>query len=118
MKVIRGMQDGKIVLVFSAENRSGFEIADEMGLEGIQFGNSVCHFVHVWHTDVQVEPEVTNRILKELPDDLVLALIIEDAEWDNYGFDRQQAAMRRQKRKRSRPSKRGDEVPIAKVASQ
>jgi hypothetical protein len=58
-----------------------------------------ARFVHIWHTDVQVEPELTNRILKELPDDLALALIIEDAEWQNFGRDRQAAAMRRPKRR-------------------
>jgi hypothetical protein len=78
VKVIRGKHDGDTVFVFSADkNRSGFEIADELGLEGIRFGESTAYFVHVWHSDVQVEPELTNRILRKLPDDLALALTID-----------------------------------------
>jgi hypothetical protein len=99
MKVIRGMQDGKIVFVLSTENRNGFEIAGEMGLEGIPCG--AAWFVHIWHTDVQVEPELTNRLLRKLPDDLMLALIIELAEQENVGLD-QRATMQRQKRKQGR----------------
>jgi hypothetical protein len=102
MKVIRGMHNGDIVYVFSTENRNGFEIAGEMGLEGIRFGSSIAHFVEVWHTEVVIEAAITNRILREPPDDLILALIIEFAEDDNYGFDRQRATM--QRRPRRRPS--------------
>ena len=91
MKVIQGKYDGEIVVVFSTENRSGFEVAGEMGLEGIPRG--ATRFVHVYVTDVQIEPELTNKILRRLPDDLILALIIEAAERENVGRD--QLAMMR-----------------------
>jgi hypothetical protein len=99
MKVIRGKYNDETVLVLSTSERNGFEIAGEMGLEGIPCG--AARFVGIWHTDVQVESELTDKILREVPDDLMLALIIEFAEQENVGLD-QRATMQRPRKKPGR----------------
>jgi hypothetical protein len=55
-QVIRGLRDGKVVYVFSTnQTRSGFQVASDLGLEGIPFG--AARFGHVWHTDVLIPSE-------------------------------------------------------------
>jgi hypothetical protein len=65
MRVIRGMVDGEIVYVFSTAERTrdGFEVAADFGLEGIPFGDSKARFVHIWHSDVAIPAELTDRLL-------------------------------------------------------
>jgi hypothetical protein len=65
MRVIRGMHGDAVVYVFSttAAARNGFEVAADFDLEGIPFGASVCHFVHIWHSDVAIPAELTDRPL-------------------------------------------------------
>jgi hypothetical protein len=65
MRVIRGIVAGEIVYVFSTAERTrdGFEVAADFGLEGIPFGDSKARFVHIWHSDVPVPAELTDRLL-------------------------------------------------------
>jgi hypothetical protein len=52
-QVIRGLRDGKVVYVFATnQTRNGFQVAGDLGLEGIPFG--AARFVHVWGTDVRI----------------------------------------------------------------
>jgi hypothetical protein len=65
MRVIRGMHGDRVVYIFSTTDRTrnGFEVAADFDLEGIPFGASTARFIHIWHTDIQVPAELTDRPL-------------------------------------------------------
>jgi hypothetical protein len=64
MRVIRGLRDGALVYVFSTDQiRGGFEEAAGRELEGIPFGSSSARFIHIWHTEVAIPSELSDRVL-------------------------------------------------------
>ena len=64
MRVIRGMHGDRVVYVFSTDQtRGGFAVAADFDLEGIPFGASTARFIHIWHTDTAIPPELTDRPL-------------------------------------------------------
>jgi hypothetical protein len=64
MRVIRGMHGDRVVYVFSTDQtRGGFEEAADRELEGIPFGDSKARFIHIWHSDVVIPSELSDRVL-------------------------------------------------------
>jgi hypothetical protein len=64
MRVIRGMHGDRVVYIFStSQTRGGFAVAADFDLEGIPFGASTARFIHIWHTDVTIPAELSDRVL-------------------------------------------------------
>jgi hypothetical protein len=109
MRVIRGLRDGELVYVFSTDQiRGGFEEASDRQIEGLAFGNSTARFIHVWHTEVAIPPELSDRVLpaRQLKADhpeILAALAAEHEAQVAEG----QAKMEAANRKRPRPARPG-----------
>jgi hypothetical protein len=109
MRVIRGLRDGALVYVFSTDQiRGGFEEAAARELEGIPFGDSKARFIHVWHTEVTIPPELSDRVLpaRELVAAHPQILAALDAEHEAQVAEGR-AKMEAANRKRPRPARPG-----------
>jgi hypothetical protein len=105
MRVIRGMHGDRVVYVFSTDQtRGGFAVAADFDLEGIPFGASTARFIHIWHTDTAIPPELTDRPLmrRELVAEHPQILAALDAEHEAQvaeGRAKMEAANRRRARR-------------------